>query len=140
MISISNIQAQENTIVLSDLFGAWRFQRIEKGDNYDIEVYQRCAKCNLGQVHRFYTNGNFEIQRTSGHQSAITRGPRRCGNEYFGGTINSTNSKGTYSFDEVHQQIVFKHPESKFESSWDLIWIDQNSFGVKKLNLRTAGN
>ncbi len=128
LISISGIQGQENKFVLSDLYGAWTFDHTEIGTDYDIIIYRRCGNNQKAKIHRFYSNGNFEILYN--YQLIKSRKPRRCGNEHVAN--KPQNKMGTYMFDKEYQQLKFKSPQSKFIDSWNLIWIDKNSFGVKK--------
>ena len=120
-------QAQDNKIVLSDLFGTWSYENTVIGKDSDLTIYKRCEDGKKNKVYRFYSNGNFEI--VYNHNLNRPRRPLRCGNEYINRN-KPENSKGTYRFDQQQQHLILKNSESYVKEQWNLVWFGENSFGV----------
>ncbi len=110
---------QENEISKSDLVGYWTFERIERNPDFDIMIYKRCNFSQKGTVVRFKSDGKYSINHNWG--------PRRCGNER-----RPKNVSGIFSLDSELKKVKLNSYPAKSRTSWNLIWIDENSFGVKK--------
>ncbi len=71
------------------------------------------------------TNGEYRITHNWG--------PRRCGNERRPKKII-----GYFRFDPQSQKITLESYDTDPIKNWEIVWIDENSFGVKKPEHNTA--
>ncbi len=118
---------QENKLTESDLVGYWTFEHIILESDSRIFVYKRCDFTQKGTVYKFKSDGNFKIF----HNWKFTKihRPARCGNEI---RKKPKSIYGKYSLSSELQQVKLVGYPMAYKKNWDLIWIDENSFGVKK--------
>lgn len=118
-VFISLSIGQENQISESDLVGYWTLERNVQENDFNVMVYRRCNFSQIGTVIRFKSDGKYSLTHKSG--------PRRCGND-----IPPKNVNGYFSLDLELQNVKLNSYSAASRTSWDVIWIDENSFGVKK--------
>ena len=115
---------QENQISESDLIGHWTSERIIEENDFNFTVYKRGNFSNIGStVIQFKTTGEYRITYYSG------RRPERCGT---GIRPRNNGNIGYFSLDTELQQVKLDSYDTAPRLNWDVIWIDENSFGVKK--------
>ncbi|WP_027078021.1 hypothetical protein [Maribacter antarcticus] len=112
---------QENQISESDLVGYWISERIIKKDEFNISVYKRSNIGQKGTTIRFLTNGEYHITHNLG------KGRGRCGNE-----IRPKKIIGYFRLDPELQKITLESYDTDPIKNWEIVWIDENSLGVKK--------
>ncbi|VXC12961.1 hypothetical protein [Maribacter litoralis] len=110
---------QEIPISESDLVGYWTLEQIVKENDINITVYRRCNISQKGTVLRFMTNGEYRITHKLGR--------RTCGNE-----TRPKNVIGYFNLDPEFRKLMLDSYSNSPKTDWDVIWIDENSFGVKK--------
>ena len=112
---------QEKQISESDLIGYWTSERIIKNDDINIWVYKRSNVGQKGTTIRFMTNGEYRVT----HNLGKARG--RCGNE-----TRPKKIIGYFRLDPKLQEITLESYDTDPIKNWEIVWIDENSFGVKK--------
>jgi hypothetical protein len=105
----------------SFLIDRWKVYKIIKEGDTEITVYKRSRTGQIGRVLRFLTTGEYRITFNSGRKIG-----RRCGNEIRSGGIN-----GYYRFNSQEQSATLESYNTDPIINRDLVWIDENSFGVK---------
>ncbi len=120
LFSVIFIFGQELKVTKSNLAGCWTFEHTIFESEFDIMVYKRCSFDQVGTVLQFNSNGVYTINHNR------RTGVLRCGNE-----VRPKNVKGFFYVDSELQEIEFNNDYDKSSYSWDLIWIDDCSFGVK---------
>ena len=73
-------------------------------------------------VLRFLTTGEYRISFNSGRKIG-----RRCGNEVRRREIN-----GYYRINSKEQTVTFESYNTDPIINWELMWFDENSYGVRK--------
>ncbi len=126
LAQLSSGQVQQ--VSESYLIGSWIVDhKIQEGDT-EITVYRRCTTGQIGSVLRFLTTGEYRITFNSGRKIG-----RRCGNEiYQGGIIRQGGIAGYYRFNIQDQSVSLESYNTDPNMNWNLVWIDENSFGVIK--------
>ncbi|WP_324024749.1 hypothetical protein QSV08_16160 [Maribacter sp. BPC-D8] len=113
---------QEKEISKSFLIDRWKvYKTIKEGDT-EITVYKRSRTLKIGSELRFLSTGQYRITFNSGRRIG-----RSCGNEIRSGGIN-----GYYRFNSQEQTVTLESYNTDPNINWSLVWIDENSFGVKK--------
>ena len=116
--------AQEKEISKSFLIDRWKvYKTIIEGDT-EITVYKRSRTLKIGKELRFFTTGKFHMTFNSKRRIG-----RRCGNGILREGIN-----GDYFFNTQDQSVTFESYNTPPIMHWNLVWIDENSFGVLKAN------
>lgn len=110
---------QEIPFSESELVGYWTLEQIVKENDINITVYRRCNKSQNGTVLSFMTNGEYRI--------TYKLGRRTCGNERLPKEII-----GYFRLDPHSQKITLESYDTDPIENWEIVWIDENSFGVKK--------
>ncbi|MEO9513961.1 MAG: hypothetical protein ABJN84_02395 [Flavobacteriaceae bacterium] len=110
---------QEIIISVSDLVGYWALEQTVKENDINITVYRRCNLSQKGTVLRFMTNGEYRITHKLGR--------RTCGNERRPKKII-----GYFRLDPQSQKITLESYDTDPTKNWEIVWIDENSLGVKK--------
>ncbi len=118
--SVSITFSQENQITESNLIGSWTFDRTVKGVDYNIMIYKRSNSNQPGSVVTFFDNGEFSLDHNWGH--------RRCGNETQPRTI-----KGNFHLNSESRELSLTGTSFSYHQSWQLLWLDNNSFGLKRI-------
>ncbi|WP_405400143.1 hypothetical protein [Maribacter sp. Asnod2-G09] len=122
--------AQEKEISKSFLVDRWKvYKTIKKGDT-EITVYKRSRTLKIGSELRFLSTGQYRITFNLGR-----RIERRCGNK-----IRSRGINGYYRFNSQEQTVTLESYNTDPIINWSLVWIDANSFGVKKAKKNIAYN
>ncbi len=114
--------AQEKEISKSFLIDRWKVYKIIKEGDTEITVYKRSRTLKIGSELRFFTTGKFRM--TFNSERSIGR---RCGNEIHQGGIS-----GYYLFNTQDQSVTLESYNTRPIMHWNLVWIDENSFGVIK--------
>ncbi|MBA6316804.1 hypothetical protein [Cellulophaga baltica] len=121
--------SQEKLISESDLVGYWTFEEIIKENDTNITIYRRCKlsqRCNTGKKNttiRFMTNGEFRITYSLGREYG------RCGSD---NRHRPKNVVGYYKMDSELRKIALESYDTNPIENWKIVWIDENSIGVKK--------
>ena len=118
--SVALIFGQEIQVSESDLVGYWTSERIIIKENYNVWVYKRSRFGEKGTTIRFMKNGEYRINYNWEPR-------RRCGNERRPKPII-----GYFRFDPQLQKITLESYDTDPIKNWEIVWIDENSFGVKK--------
>ncbi|WP_157483890.1 hypothetical protein [Maribacter hydrothermalis] len=112
----------------SYLIGRWTSYKTIKEGNSVFTVYKRVRTLKVDWELRFLTTGEYRITFNSGRSIG-----RRCGNEIRQGEIiRQGGINGYYRFNSQEQSVSLESYNSDPIINWDLLWIDENSFGVKK--------
>ena len=113
---------QEKEISKSFLIDRWKvYKTIKEGDT-EITVYKRSRTLKIGSELRFLSTGQYRITFNSGRRIG-----RRCGNK-----IRSRGINGYYRFNSQEETVTLESYNTDPNINWSLVWIDENSFGVKK--------
>jgi len=113
---------QEKEITKSFLIDRWKVDKTLKEGDTEITVYKRSRTLKIGNELRFFGTGEYRITYNSGRKIG-----RRYGNEIRSEVVN-----GYYRFNSQEQSVTLKSYNTDPIINWDLVWIDENSFGVKK--------
>tara|TARA_R110002051_G_scaffold171982_3_gene242443 strand:+ start:39249 stop:39668 length:420 start_codon:yes stop_codon:yes gene_type:complete len=113
---------QEKQLSESYLIGRWTVDQTIKEGDFEITVYRRCTTSQIGRVLRFLTTGEYRISFNLARKIG-----RSCGNEVRPGVVN-----GYYRFNYKEQTVTFESYNTDPIINWDLMWFNENSFGVKK--------
>ena len=122
--------AQEKEISKSFLVDRWKVDKTIKEGDTEITVYKRSRTLKIGSELRFLSTGQYRITFNSGR-----RIERRCGNK-----IRSRGINGYYRFNSQEQTVTLESYNTDPIINWSLVWIDANSFGVKKAKKNIAYN
>ncbi|MEP2281525.1 hypothetical protein [Maribacter sp.] len=108
---------------------------IKEGDS-EITVYKRRRTLKIGTELRFLTTGEYRITFNSGRKIG-----RRCGNEiYQGEVIRQGGITGYYRFNTQNQSVTLESYDTDPVIHWEFMWIDENSFAVKKVQDNSSYN
>jgi hypothetical protein len=116
--SLTSVTAQNKKIKQSDLVGYWKHGHIITKDEYRVKVYTRVEKDSknaLSLLH-FKSDGKYSI--------IFIRKPQKCGNHIYPKNIN-----GTFKLDYEKQEIDLSNNINDKIELWNIVWIDENSFG-----------
>ncbi|WP_282112391.1 hypothetical protein [Maribacter stanieri] len=113
---------QEKEITKSFLIDRWKVDKTLKEGDTEITVYKRSRTLKIGNELRFFGTGEYRITYNSGRKIG-----RRYGNEIRSGGVN-----GYYRFNSQEQSVTLESYNTDPIVNWGLVWIDENSFGVKK--------
>jgi len=120
--------AQEKEISKSFLIDRWKVYKTIKDGDTEITVYKRSRNLKIGRELRFFTTGKFHMTFNSKRRIG-----RRCGNEiYKGGIIRQRAITGYYRFNTQDQSVSLESYNTDPIMHWNLVWIDESSFGVIK--------
>ncbi|AUP78234.1 hypothetical protein [Flavivirga eckloniae] len=115
---VSIVFSQENKITESDLKGHWVQDHLIREVGFDIKVYKRCNFNEKRTTIHFKQNGKYNTN--------VKYKPKKSPSG-----VAPKNLKGVYSLDVKQQEIKFYSFLGDFRESWNIIWIDKNTFGVK---------
>ncbi|WP_282074922.1 hypothetical protein [Maribacter aquivivus] len=113
---------QEKEISKSFLIDRWKVDKTKIEGDTEITVYRRSRTLKIGNELRFLSTGEYRITFNSGRRIG-----RRCGNE-----IRTEGINGYYRFNSQEQSVTLESYNTDPIINWSLVWIDENSFGVKK--------
>jgi len=122
--------AQEKEISKSFLIDRWKVYKTIKDGDTEITVYKRSRTLKIGRELHFFSTGKFHMTINSKRRIG-----RRCGNGILREVIN-----GDYFFNTQDQSVTFESNNTRSMMHWNLVWIDENSFGVLKANDNSTYN
>ncbi|MBT2163084.1 hypothetical protein HW347_17575 [Zobellia sp. KMM 6746] len=122
---VALIFGQENQISESNLIGHWTSEQIFDEDDSIITIYKRGKFSNIGSTGiQFKTTGEYLITYYSRRKPI-----GRCGT----GIRRSNKSNiGYFSLDTELQQLNLDSYDTAPRLNWEVIWLDENSLGIKK--------
>lgn len=127
---------QEKEISQSYLIGRWTVDHTMTEGNTTFTIYKRVRTLKVNWELRFLTTGEYRITFNSGRKIG-----RRCGNEiYQGGIIRQGGITGYYRFNSQEQIVTLESYNTDPVIYWDVIWINKNSFAVKKVKDNSVYN
>lgn len=122
IVTVFYANGQKDKYTFANLIGAWKFDSVEYGNEFDVRIYNRTNIRKYGVVHNFYSNGNFEI--TNNRPFSKGRKIIRCGTPPHNGQ-KVQNIFGTYIFDKKSQKLNFKKNKNNDSEIWELVWINE---------------
>ncbi|WP_291959779.1 hypothetical protein [Maribacter sp.] len=121
---------QEKEISQSYLIGRWTVDHTMTEGNTVFIIYKRVRTLKVNWELRFLTTGEYRISFNSGRKIG-----RRCGNDFHRRVIN-----GYYRFNYQEQIVTLESYNTDPNMNWNLVWIDESSFAVKKVQDNSSYN